>query len=61
MIFCMSILQQGSDGKYTVTVPKSFVVAKSWQKGDDIGFAIVDEINRPQPGDIFIRRNAAKR
>jgi bifunctional DNA-binding transcriptional regulator/antitoxin component of YhaV-PrlF toxin-antitoxin module len=56
----MSILQEGSDGKYTVTVPKPFVIAKNWRKGDDIGFAIVDELNRPQPGDIFLRRNAQR-
>ncbi|MBP2029758.1 hypothetical protein J2755_000678 [Methanohalophilus levihalophilus] len=56
----MPILQQGSDGKFTVTVPKSFVVAKNWKKGDKIGFSIVDEINRPQPGDIYIRRNASR-
>lgn len=56
----MSRLQYGNDGKYTLTVPKPFVDAKSWQKGDDIGFVIVDEINRPLPGDIFLRRNARR-
>lgn len=57
----MSVLQQGSDGKFTVTVPKSFVTAKGWNKGDDIGFVIVDEINRPLHGDIFLRRNGKRK
>lgn len=55
----MTKLQHGPDGKYTVTVPKNFVTAKGWSKGDDIGFVITDDINRPIPGDIFLRRSAA--
>lgn len=53
----MPKLQHGNDGKYTLTVPKDLVDAKQWKAGDDIGFAIVDEINRPIPGDIFLRKN----
>lgn len=54
----MSKLQKGTDGKFTLTVPKPFVTAKDWNKGDEIGFVIVDEYNRPAPGDIYLRRNA---
>jgi bifunctional DNA-binding transcriptional regulator/antitoxin component of YhaV-PrlF toxin-antitoxin module len=55
----MSVLQQGTDGKFTVTIPKHLVKAKAFKRGDVIGFAVVDDINRPQPGDIFLRRDAA--
>jgi hypothetical protein len=40
-----------------ITVPMDIVEGKGWKKGDDIGFCIVDEINRPLPGDIFLRKN----
>lgn len=53
----MPKLQQGPDGRYTITVPRDLVDSKQWHKGDELGFAIVDEINRPMPGDIFLRRN----
>ncbi len=53
----MPKLQLGTDGKYILTVPKSFVLAKGWKKGDNIGFAIVDNINGPLQGDIYLRRS----
>lgn len=53
----MPKLQELPDGHYIITVPKDIVAGKSWNKGADIGFAIVDEFNRPLPGDIFLRKN----
>lgn len=58
MILPMSKLQEEPDGTYRLTVPKDLVKGKGWTKGSEIGFAIVDsELNRPLPGDIFLRRN----
>ncbi len=56
----MPTLQLGSDGKYILTIPKTYVIGKGWKKGDIIAVAIVDEINRPQPGDLFLRRDATR-
>lgn len=53
----MSKIQEEEDGTFRITIPKEIVRGKNWQKGYDIGFAIVDEINRPLPGDIFLRKN----
>ncbi len=53
----MPKLQYGPDGHFTITVPMDIVQGKLWKKGDDIGFCIVDEINRPLSGDIFLRKN----
>lgn len=53
----MPKLQELPDGHYIITVPKDIVTAKNWKKRADIGFAIVDEINRPLAGDIFLRLN----
>lgn len=54
----MPKLQYGSDGKFTITIPKDIVESKGWKAGDDIGFPIVDnEANRPLTGDIFLRKN----
>ena len=53
----MPKLQEEPDGSYRITVPMDIVRGKNWMKGVDIGFAIVDEINRPLPGDIFLRKN----
>lgn len=50
-------IQESADGVKKVTIPADIADAKMWKKGDDIGFVIVDEINRPLPGDIFLRRN----
>lgn len=50
-------LQEGPDGTHRITVPKDIVRGKNWKKQDDIGFCIVDEINRPLSGDIFLRKN----
>jgi len=53
----MSKIQEEIDGSFRITIPKDIVKAKSWQKGNEIGFVIVDEINRPLHGDIFLRKN----
>lgn len=53
----MPIIQEGPDGVRKVTIPKDLAVAKNWKKGDEIGFCIVDETNRPLQGDIFLRKN----
>ena len=53
----MPKLQELPDGHFIITVPKDIVKGKNWKKRTDIGFAIVDEINRPIPGDIFLRMN----
>lgn len=53
----MPKIQHGSDGKFTITIPKDIVESKGWKAGDDIGFPIVDEFNRALPGDIFLRKN----
>jgi hypothetical protein len=53
----MPKLQIEPDGTHRITVPMDIVRGKNWQKGADIGFCIVDEINRPLPGDIFLRKN----
>jgi hypothetical protein len=53
----MSKLQQEPDGTHRITVPMDIVNGKGWKKGADIGFCIVDDINRPQQGDIFLRKN----
>lgn len=53
----MPYLQEGPDGVYRLVVPRKLVQGKGWKKRDDIGFAIVDEINRPLAGDIFLRKN----
>ncbi|MDD5614901.1 MAG: hypothetical protein PHH85_01715 [Candidatus Methanoperedens sp.] len=51
-------IQLGNDGRFNVTIPKDIVDGKAWKKGDELGFCIVDhEINRPVPGDIFLRKN----
>lgn len=51
----MSKLQEGPDGRFTLTIDKDIVRAKRWKKGDVIGLAIVD--NREiyaSPGDILL-------
>jgi bifunctional DNA-binding transcriptional regulator/antitoxin component of YhaV-PrlF toxin-antitoxin module len=54
----MPILQELADGSFRVTVPKAIAKGKNWKGGDELGFCVVDqEINRPLPGDIYIRRN----
>lgn len=53
----MTKLQQLPDGHFIITVPKDIVVGKDWKKGNEIGFAIVDEVNRPLAGDIYLRKN----
>ena len=53
----MSKLQEEPDGTFRLTIPKDIVKGKNWNKGADIGFCIVDEINRPLHGDIFLRKN----
>ena len=53
----MPKLQLGTDGKYSLTVSKYIVKDKGWKKGGNIGFAIVDNINRPLQGDIYLRRS----
>ncbi|HHT9139083.1 MAG TPA: hypothetical protein ACFYEK_17800 [Candidatus Wunengus sp. YC60] len=53
----MPKIQQGIDGARKITIPSDIAEGKNWKKGDDIGFVIVDEINRPQFGDIYLRKN----
>jgi hypothetical protein len=53
----MAKLQQTPNGNFVVTVDKDIVEGKGWKKGDELGFCIVDEFNRPIPGDIFLRKN----
>lgn len=54
----MTKLQEEPDGTFRITVPKDIVEGKGWKKGAQLGFCIADnEINRPLPGDIFLRRN----
>jgi hypothetical protein len=53
----MPKIQHGPDGRFSVTIPSDIVEGKRWQKGDELGFCIVDEINRPLPGDIYLRKN----
>jgi hypothetical protein len=53
----MSKIQQSQDGVRKITIPADIAEAKNWIKGNDIGFVIVDEFNRPLPGDIFLRNN----
>jgi hypothetical protein len=54
----MPRIQKGTDGCFRITIPKKVVEGKAWDKGNEIGFCIVDqEINRPIPGDIFLRKN----
>jgi len=36
-------LQQMNDRQFFVTLPKSIVLAKGWQKGDNIKFKINDK------------------
>jgi hypothetical protein len=58
VIVRMPKLQHGPDGKFTITISKPIVKAKGWNKGDEIGLVITDEINRPLAGDVFLRRSA---
>jgi hypothetical protein len=54
----MPRIQEGPDGTFRITIPKDIALGKAWGKGSEIGFCIVDqEINRPLPGDIFLRKN----
>jgi hypothetical protein len=53
----MPKLQKEPDGTHKITVPMDIVRGKGWIKGAELGFCIVDDFNRPQPGDIFLRRN----
>ncbi len=53
----MPKIQEGPDGVHRITIPSDIVRGKGWKKGDDIGYVIVDEFNRPVPGDIFLRKN----
>lgn len=53
----MPKIQLGNDGRFNVTIPSDIVKGKVWKKGDELGFCIVDEINRPSAGDIFLRKN----
>jgi len=53
----MPKIQLLPDRHFMVTIPMDIVNGKMWRKGDDIGFCIVDEFNRPLPGDIFLRKN----
>lgn len=57
ILLSMPKLQELPDGTFKITVPKDIAGGKGWKKGDDIGFAIVDDINRPLQGDIFLRKN----
>jgi hypothetical protein len=50
-------IQEQLDGVHRITIPHDIVRGKNWKKHDDIGFCIVDEFNRPNPGDIFLRKN----
>lgn len=52
----MVLLQEGTDGKYTLTIPKRIVELKGWQKGDNIEFFLVDHGLPAQIGDIVIRK-----
>ncbi len=52
----MPSIQEGTDGKLTVTIPKKLAVAKKWGKGDIVDFCIVDELNRAYPGDLIIKK-----
>lgn len=52
----MSKIQE-HNGQHVLTVPKDILDGKQWKKGNEIGFVIVDDINRPVPGDIFLRKN----
>jgi len=36
----VSLQKNGSNGRYNLTIPKSIVESKEWEKGDD--FEIVD-------------------
>ncbi len=53
----MPKIQEGPDGVKKITIPSDIATGKNWKKGDDLGFVIVDEINRPLAGDIFLRKN----
>jgi len=48
---------QESGGCLKITVPSDIAEGKGWKKGTDLGFVIVDDINRPLPGDIYLRKN----
>ncbi len=52
----MPKIQQGPDGRHTVTLPSDIVALKHWEKGGKIEFAEVD--NRfiyAAPGDLVVR------
>ncbi len=51
----MPKLQELPDGTYKITVPKDIADGKHWKKGDDLGFAIVDNKTVfATPGDIVL-------
>ena len=51
----MPKLQELPDGTYKITVPKDIAEGKRWEKGDDLGFAIVDNKTIfAAPGDIIL-------
>jgi hypothetical protein len=54
----MPKIQLGPAGNYAVTVPKDIVEGKQWGKGDELGFAIVDnQTVFAAPGDIVLKLN----
>ncbi len=57
----MSKLQEGPDGRFTLTIDRDIVRAQRWKKGDEIGFAIVDnkQIFAAQ-GDILLVWNRSQ-
>ncbi len=51
----MPKLQELPDGTFKITVPKDIADGKGWGKGDELGFAIVDNKNIfAAPGDILL-------
>jgi SpoVT / AbrB like domain. len=36
-------LQKDGNGRYHITLPKNFIDAFGWEKGDEIGFEILDK------------------
>lgn len=54
----MPKLQHGPNGVFAITVPKDIVEGKQWGKGDEFGFAIVDnQTVFAAPGDIVMKFN----
>lgn len=52
----MAILQKiGRNDQHFITIPKSLVKAKGWEKGDNISILIVGPNVMPREGDIILR------